>query len=147
MGSSLKEHDIQDSGVKEYKELSYKLFKLRDYKVKASNGDFRCPFCACKDDDEHDYTNLLQHAIRVAEGSITWKQRAKHSAMARYLAVDLANEVKAESEESDEDWVAPTPNKRSRSDTTTKVVHFHYNVVYASLACISRCNSLTSIDF
>lgn len=117
MGSSVKEQDIPDSGVEEYKEMSYKLFKLQDHKVKASNGEFRCPFCACKDEDDYAYTNLLQHAIRVAEGSITGKQRARHAAMARYLAVDLADEFKAESEQSSEEWVASTPTKRSRSDT------------------------------
>ncbi|XP_057787852.1 factor of DNA methylation 1-like [Salvia miltiorrhiza] len=116
MGSSLKEQDIGEWEVEEHKELSYKRFKLRDHKVRTSNGEFRCPFCACKDDDDYGYTNLLQHAIRVAEGSIRREQRAKHSAMARYLAVDLANEVQAEPQQySDEEWVRPTPTKRSRS--------------------------------
>lgn len=120
MGSTLKEkcNDIEDSGAKEYKEHSYKLFQLRDYKVRASNGEFRCPFCACKDEDDYEYTHLLQHAIRVAEGSINGKQRAKHAAMARYLAVDLvdlADEAKAEDQQvSDEDWVAPAARNDQR---------------------------------
>lgn len=130
MGSTFEEKkkgdDIEDSGAKEYKEVSYKLFKLRDYQVKAPNGEFRCPFCSSRDEDDFDYTHLLQHAIRVAEGSISGKQRGKHAAMARYLAVDLAGEAKPEHDEqiSDQDWVAPSPRKRSRSDSS-KVSSIH----------------------
>ncbi|KAH6794862.1 hypothetical protein C2S52_005339 [Perilla frutescens var. hirtella] len=89
-------------------EIYYKFFKVGDFKVRGCNGEFRCPFnCSCNEEDDLRYTHLLRHAIRVAEGSISRKQRAKHSAMASFLAFDLANEVEAEADQQ-------LSNKRSR---------------------------------
>lgn len=136
--------DIEDSEVKEYKELNYRLFQLRDYKVRSSNGGFRCPICASesKDEDNYKYAHLLQHAIRLAEGSISGKQRAKHSAMARYLAVDLGNEVNTQEDKhfSHEERVASTSQKRSRSipdrHSSPKVVLFPLCIyIYMYISC------------
>lgn len=111
--------DIDDSGINDYKELSYKLFQLHDYKVRGHHGEFACPFCACKEEADYGYSHLLQHAIRVAEGSLSRKQRAKHYAMAKYLAFDLAVELK---EEADHRAQTPTARKRSRpGEGITKV--------------------------
>ncbi|KAL8497221.1 hypothetical protein ACS0TY_020782 [Phlomoides rotata] len=87
------ESDISDSEMNEYKEVTYKLLKFRTHKVRAPNGKFRCPFCGDKE-QVFQYTLLLQHAIRVAEGSEdSAKQRANHFAMATYLVTDLADEA------------------------------------------------------
>lgn len=113
--SKEKSDDIDDSGINDYKELSYKLFQLHDYKVRDHSGEFVCPFCACKEEADYGYSHLLQHAIRVAEGSLSRKQRAKHYAMAKYLAFDLAVELKEEAH-------TPTARKRSRpGEVITKV--------------------------
>ncbi|KAH6771919.1 hypothetical protein C2S51_010323 [Perilla frutescens var. frutescens] len=89
--------------IEDYKQLSYKLFQYRTYKPRGSNGEFRCQFCANYDDEEEEEdewhcTRLLLHAIRVAEHSDSGKERANHSAMAKYLAFDLADEVIAEAQ-------------------------------------------------
>lgn len=87
------ESDISDSEINEYKEVTYKLLKFRTHKIRAPNGKFRCPFCGDKE-QVFQYTLLLQHAIRVAEGSEdSAKQRANHFAMATYLVTDLADEA------------------------------------------------------
>ncbi|KAL1564047.1 factor of DNA methylation 1-like [Salvia divinorum] len=108
---------MMQEDISEMKEMSYKGFKVGDENVRASNGELRCPYCACKDRD-YDYTSLLQHAIRVSEGSLSVEQRAKHSAMARYLAIDLSNQ--SPQIYSDEEWVPPKRTKRSTSVTARK---------------------------
>ncbi|XP_057787850.1 uncharacterized protein LOC131005068 isoform X4 [Salvia miltiorrhiza] len=91
--------DLNDAQVTDYKQLSYKLFQYRTYKLRGSDGEFGCPFCDdYKDEHECKYTHLLLHAIRVAESEESGKHRANHFGMARFLAIDLGEEVKAEAD-------------------------------------------------
>ncbi|XP_047949479.1 factor of DNA methylation 1-like [Salvia hispanica] len=103
-----------EEDISEMKETCYKGFKAGNEKVKAADGKFTCPYCACKDQD-YDLASLLQHAIRVSEGSLSLHQRARHSAMARYLAIDIS--YQSPEKYSDEDWV---PLKRPRTQVTKK---------------------------
>ncbi|XP_057787842.1 factor of DNA methylation 5-like [Salvia miltiorrhiza] len=100
MGNSSREEfeDLNDdSQMNEYKQLSYKLFHFQTYRLfRGSNGEFGCPFCSYK---ECRYTHLLLHAVQVAEGHEPGKKRANHYAMARYLAIDLAHQLKAEADQ------------------------------------------------
>ncbi|XP_047952252.1 factor of DNA methylation 1-like [Salvia hispanica] len=106
-----------EEDISEMKEMLYKGFKAGNEKVKASDGKFACPYCACKDQD-YDYVSLLQHAIRVSEGSLSLHQRARHSAMATYLAIDIS--YQSPEKYSDDEWVPPKPTKRSRTQVTKK---------------------------
>ena len=112
-----------EEDISEMKEMLYKGFKAGNEKVKASDGKFACPYCACKDQD-YDYVSLLQHAIRVSEGSLSLHQRARHSAMATYLAIDIS--YQSPEKYSDDEWVPPKPTKRSRTQVTKKVVFSCY---------------------
>ncbi|KAH6771920.1 hypothetical protein C2S51_010324 [Perilla frutescens var. frutescens] len=103
MGSSSNAEcdDLNESQLDDYKEINYKLFKYKTHKLRDSNGEFRCPFSAEYHEEEHnycDYTHLLLHAIREVD-SANGKRRANHLAMARYLSIDLADDVKAEAQQ------------------------------------------------
>ncbi|KAH6820525.1 hypothetical protein C2S53_008798 [Perilla frutescens var. hirtella] len=88
---------LNDSLMNEYKELSYKYLQFRTYRLRGSNGDFGCPFCDHKEEHQNNqYKHLLFHAIQVSESSESGKQRANHLAMAKYIVIDLADDVKAE---------------------------------------------------
>lgn len=93
-----RDDDLSDSQRNEYKQLSYKLFQFRTYRLRSSNGDFGCPFCNLNENRENRYIHLLLHAIRVAETSEGGKHGANHFAMARYLAIDLHHEIEAEAD-------------------------------------------------
>lgn len=114
IGSSSKEKD--DSGMNDAIEESYKLFKRHVYRVRRCMGEFMCHFCASKEAADNSYSSLLQHSIRVAVGSLDRMQRAKHYAMARYLAFDLAFELKQGAHHP-----APTPTSRKRSRPTQEI--------------------------
>lgn len=135
MGGIVKEEqfewEIKYSEAKEYKDVNYKLFKHGDYKVRSSNGGFRCPLCKSKDEgDDYNYSRLLQHAVQTAEASsMSGNQRAKHSAMATYLAVDLASEVNAAEEvklSSDSDGEPLMKRLRSATPTSNSNVLFFF---------------------
>lgn len=138
MGSERIE-EIKDSEVETYNELSYKRFQRGDYKVRAdsSNGGFRCPFCACEDEDGYTYFHLLQHAVYIAEDSKSGKQRVKHSAMAKYLAVDLDYEVKQYSD-SDSDSDSLPLMKRYRSATSKVRLFFSITHIYLLLVFLQQ---------
>lgn len=93
--SSGEESDISDSEINEYKEKPYEHLRSGKYKVKASNGGLRCPFCAGKKKQDYKYKDLLQHASGVGKGSSNRSavQKANHLALAKYLENDLASEV------------------------------------------------------
>ncbi|KAH6755216.1 hypothetical protein C2S53_017474 [Perilla frutescens var. hirtella] len=95
-GSSNENDDNDDSlnnelELNDYKEVSYKLFQYKTCRLRGSNGELRCPFC--DNYEEHTYFHLLLHAVRVAEVSKIGKKKANHLAMAKFLAIDLADEV------------------------------------------------------
>ncbi|XVE70166.1 hypothetical protein DITRI_Ditri10aG0050400 [Diplodiscus trichospermus] len=93
--SSGEESDISESEINEYKEKPYEQLRSGKYKVKALNGNLRCPFCAGKKKQDYKYKDLLQHASGVGKGSANRSaiQRANHLALAKYLEVDLAGEA------------------------------------------------------
>lgn len=93
--SSAEESDISDSEINEYKEKPYGQLKDGTFKVKASSGILRCPFCAGKKKQDYKFKDLLQHARGVSKGSSTRsaKQKANHLALATYMETDLAREA------------------------------------------------------
>lgn len=96
MGSgSDEDSDFSDLEIDEYKEKPYELLKAGTYKVRGSDGSFRCPFCAGKKKQVYQYNHLFQHAIGVAKGaaSRSAKQKANHLALATFLENDLAHEA------------------------------------------------------
>ncbi|OMO52869.1 hypothetical protein CCACVL1_29052 [Corchorus capsularis] len=93
--NSEEESDISESEIEEFKEKPYEELQSGKYKVKASNGGLRCPFCAGKKKQDYKYKDLLQHASGVGKGSANRSaiQKANHLALAKYLEIDLASEV------------------------------------------------------
>ncbi|CAI8592332.1 unnamed protein product [Vicia faba] len=75
----------RESDLEYYERRYYNNLKDDYYKLEVSDSTFRCPFCFNK--DYYSLTDLLRHAIRIADDmhDETVKEIAKHSALQRYL--------------------------------------------------------------
>ena len=76
----------------------------------------------------------LEHAFRVSEGSLSVEQRAKHSAMARYLAIDISNQLIQKY--SDENLLHSNVTKSKSSKYGKKVVCFAISLLIFMHLCV-----------
>ncbi|PKU68188.1 hypothetical protein MA16_Dca012857 [Dendrobium catenatum] len=83
--SSGEESDISDSQIPEQEDKAYSELKSGKYKVKRSNGMYRCPFCLGKKKRDYHYKDLLQHSTGIGSSNRTAKVKANHLALSKYL--------------------------------------------------------------
>ncbi|MQM04197.1 hypothetical protein Taro_036995 [Colocasia esculenta] len=88
--SSDESSEISDSAIDNYEAKSYLRLKAGNYKVKNSDGSYRCPFCAGKKKLNYLYKEILQHASGIGSSNRKGKMKADHCAYAKYF-VDMAD--------------------------------------------------------
>lgn len=93
--SSDEESDISESEIDDHVDKPYEELRSGKFKVKGPSGALRCPFCTGKKKQDYKYKELFSHASGVGKGSAnrSTKQKANHLALAKYLKVDLADEM------------------------------------------------------
>lgn len=77
--------DIAESEVEGYQYRHYRNLRKGYVKVKLSDITFKCPFCSGKRKGDYIYKELIEHAKGVISHTNTLKQKAKHSALIKYL--------------------------------------------------------------
>ncbi|CAB4270802.1 unnamed protein product [Prunus armeniaca] len=87
--------DISDTEMDEDEEEYYEDLKNGKHNVRSSDGTYICPFCPKKKKRDFVLKDLLQHASGVGKSNSekrSAEEKAKHSALAKYLEKDLATE-------------------------------------------------------
>lgn len=84
-----------DPAFEEYKYTSYKELKEGRVKVKFAEKILKCPYC--RESREYTYKDLCRHASRIARESrsASFKEKAKHMALEKFLERDFDAKIKA----------------------------------------------------
>ncbi|XP_028775760.1 protein INVOLVED IN DE NOVO 2-like [Neltuma alba] len=102
---------MSKSELKDYEYKYYKGLKAGDFRLKASDSKYTCPFCHSSGKKGYHLKELLQHASRVCRESksSSSKGKARHSALEKYIERHLKPVPKIDCPKPDRDQLFVWP--------------------------------------